>query len=131
MPVLLEHAGVDNASTQLLYSAVLYVLQFAVSSCGAFSTDKIGRRPVFLYGTISFVFWWLIITALMSSIPLEHAEEPLNQPPSVKHGSKAAIAMIYLFALTYSFAITPLQVLYPAECLAYETRAKGMGLLNL
>lgn len=28
----------------------------------------------------------------------------------------------------YSFGYTPLQGLYPAECLAYENRAKGLAL---
>ena len=39
--------------------------------------------------------------------------------------------MIYLFACTYAFSYTPLQILYPVECLSYETRAKGMGVYNL
>src|SRR5690606_10864532 len=44
---------------------------------------------------------------------------------------RGALAMIYIFTITYSFAFTPLQALYPVECLAYETRAKGMGMYNL
>lgn len=38
--------------------------------------------------------------------------------------------MIYLFGITYAFAFTPFQALYPVECLKFETRAKGMGMYN-
>ena len=129
MPVLLEHTGIDDPSKQLFHNAILNVLQLLVSVCGAFCTDIFGRRPVLIIGTSIFVIWWAIITGLMSTLPLEQLEEEAGA--AVKHGSKAAMAMIYLFGLTYSFVYTPLQALYPVECLSYETRAKGMGVNNL
>ncbi|KAJ3516285.1 hypothetical protein NLJ89_g1216 [Agrocybe chaxingu] len=43
-------------------------------------------------------------------------------------GANAAIAFIFLFGFVYSLTYTPLQALYPAECLDYNTRAKGMAL---
>lgn len=30
--------------------------------------------------------------------------------------------------MCYSFGYTPMQALYPAECIAYENRAKGIAL---
>ncbi|KAF8473398.1 general substrate transporter [Kalaharituber pfeilii] len=134
MPVLLEHVGIHNPTTQLLYNAVLHILQFTVSTCGALCIDRLGRRPTLMVGTSLFVVWWLIITVLMSFIPLDHRnglDQMDHKATSIIQGSRAAIAMIYLFALTYSFSYTPLQALYPVECLSYETRAKGMGIYNL
>ena len=117
MPVLLEQVGIDDTSTQLLYSAILQVLSWICATAGARFTDGLGRRPVLLVATALFVVEWSIVTALSSKYG--HEDNTNN------HGSRAAIAFIYLFGLTYSFAYTPLQALYPVECLPFETRAKG------
>ena len=134
MPVLLTHVGIRDPTTQLFYNAILNVLQLTISWCGAFSSDRIGRRPVLLTATCIFVIMWVIITTLISFLPLQEAEAGKLTGTTKDEaiiGSKAAIVLIYLFAICYSFSITPLQVVYPVECLSYETRAKGMGLNNL
>lgn len=88
-----------------------------MSTIGARFTDKLGRRPVLLIATTLFVIEWSIVTALTAVYG--------GDDNSNVNGSRAAIAFIYLFGITYSFAYTPLQALYPVECLSYETRAKG------
>lgn len=123
MPVLLDTIGVKDERTQLLYNAILNVLSFIMATAGARFVDRIGRRPVLLIATSLFVLLWAIITTL-TALYAKEANSNLV-------GSKAAIAMIYTFGITYSFAYTPLQALYPVECLSYETRAKGMGIYNL
>lgn len=123
MPALLDQVGVTDTSTQLLYSAILSVISWIMATTGAHFTDRLGRRPVLLIATALFVVEWSIVTALSSTYGKE-SNTNIN-------GSRAAIAFIYLFGITYSFAYTPLQVLYPAECLPFETRAKGMGMYNL
>ncbi|KAL7270835.1 hypothetical protein RUND412_006444 [Rhizina undulata] len=123
MPVLLKQLGVESAKTQLLYSAILNVISFVMSTIGARFTDKFGRRPVLLIASTLFVIQWTIVTALTATYG--HTDN------TNINGARAAIAFIYLFGITYSFAFTPLQALYPVECLAYETRAKGMGVYNL
>jgi len=123
MPVLLDTIGVKEERTQLLYNAILNVLSFFAATLGARFVDRFGRRPVLLTATSLFVVLWTIITTL-TAIYANEKNENLA-------GSRATIAMIYTFGITYSFAYTPLQALYPVECLSYENRAKGMGLLNL
>ena len=133
MPVLLSHVGIRDPTTQLLYNAILNVLQLTISICGAFSSDRIGRRPVLLTASCIFVILWVIITTLISFLPLQDVEEGHLTGTIANEaviGSKVAIFLIYVFALTFSFSITPLQVVYPVECLSYETRAKGMGINN-
>ena len=134
MPVLLTHVGIRDSTTQLLYSAILNILQLTTSVCGAFACDRIGRRPVFLTASCIFVILWIIITTLISYLPLQDVESGKLTGDTEDHaviGSKAAIFLIYLFAIIFSFSFTPLQVVYPVECLSYETRAKGMGIYNL
>ncbi|KAF3913932.1 hypothetical protein ABW21_db0206221 [Orbilia brochopaga] len=123
MPILLQNLGITDVKTQLMYNAVLNVLSFFVATIGARFTDGLGRRPVLLIGTSLFVFIWTMITVLTG---LYGAEGDSNAA-----GGRAAIAFIYIFGITYSFAYTPLQALYPVECLSYETRAKGMAIYNL
>jgi len=94
-----------------------------MSTIGARFTDHLGRRPVLLIATSLFVIEWSIVTALTATYG--HSDN------TNVNGSRAAIAFIYLFGITYSFAYTPLQALYPVECLTFETRAKGMGMYNL
>jgi MFS family permease len=123
MPVLLDTIGVKEQSTQLLYNAILNVISFIMATIGAHFVDRLGRRPVLLIGTSLFVVWWTLITVL-TAIYAKEDNENLS-------GSRATIAFIYVFGITYSFAYTPLQALYPVECLSYENRAKGMGMYNL
>lgn len=123
MPVLLEQVNVTETSTQLLYQAILNVISWVMATIGARFTDRFGRRPVLLIATTLFIIEWSIVTALSAKFG---SKDNTNQ-----HGSRAAIAFIYLFGITYSFAYTPLQALYPVECLPFETRAKGMGMYNL
>ncbi|CAZ80212.1 unnamed protein product [Tuber melanosporum] len=123
MPVLLKAVGVETPKTQLLYGAILNVISFVISTIGARFTDRLGRRPVLLIATSLFVIEWSIVTALTATYG--------NEGNANENGSRAAIAFIYLFGITYSFAYTPLQALYPVECLSFETRAKGMGMYNL
>lgn len=123
LPVLLTSIGVKEEQTQLFYNAILNVISFAMATLGARFTDRLGRRPVLLIGTVAFVVWWSVITTLTAIYGKE-------DNPNLA-GSRAAIAFIYLFSITYSFSYTPLQALYPVECLSYESRAKGMGIYNL
>ncbi|PWW80128.1 hypothetical protein C7212DRAFT_361116 [Tuber magnatum] len=119
LPVLLDNVGIRAEATQLLHYAVLTAVSFGAAIVGSLLVDRVGRRVVLMIGTGLFIVWWTVITILAS-----HYGKESNTNTA---GSKATIAFIYLFGITYSFSYTPLQVLYPVECLKYETRAKGMG----
>lgn len=122
MPVLLENVGIADEGTQLLLNAILNVLSLVVAVFGAFMVDRVGRRPMLMLGSSLFIVWWTIISVLSK---LYGTENNTNLS-----GSRSVIAFIYLFGITHSFTYTPLQILYPVECLSYETRAKGMGVYN-
>lgn len=39
----------------------------------------------------------------------------------------ASVVLIFIIDFCFSFGWTPLQAMYPVECLSYEIRAKGMA----
>lgn len=43
----------------------------------------------------------------------------------------ACIVLVFLFSFCFSMGWTPLQGIYPVECLSYEIRAKGMALSSV
>ncbi|TGZ83779.1 general substrate transporter [Ascodesmis nigricans] len=153
LPPLLDIIGVTDEGTQLQYNGFLNIIQFVMATLGARFTDHLGRRPVLIYGTALLIFWWLAITTLTGIYQTQiiHCHQPPGEAPikplsrlaqkvcafrnspefKTPPWSAAIIALIYLFGITYSFAYTPLQALYPVECLGYEERAKGMGWYNL
>ena len=44
---------------------------------------------------------------------------------------QGTIAVYFFFNIVYSFAYTPLQALYPVECLQTTARAKGMSMYGV
>ncbi|KAF8461994.1 general substrate transporter [Kalaharituber pfeilii] len=121
--MLQQQAGIVTKGAINITTYLFIVLSLGSALIGAFMVDRIGRRGVLLLGNSLMIFWWTVIAILCA---LYAREENGNE-----HGARAAIAFITIFGMTYSFSYTPLQVLYPVECLAYETRAKGMGFYNL
>lgn len=93
------------------------------SISGALFVEKIGRRRVLLTGNTIFIILWAVIAMLC----LWYTQEKYSNI----YGARAAVVFINIFCVTYSFCYTPLQILYPVECLSYEVRAKGMGVYNL
>ncbi|KAF3181594.1 hypothetical protein TWF225_006635 [Orbilia oligospora] len=125
MPYALEGAGVKDPDTQRLLSALMTVVQFIFALVGASIVDRFGRRTLMFYGECMFTIYFAIITGLSSQT------DPVTNTFPNKNMSNAVITFIYLFGVTYSITITPMQALYPVECLKYETRAKGMALNGL
>ncbi|KAF7301979.1 MFS domain-containing protein [Mycena indigotica] len=122
LTILFQNAGVNSQNDRLTLNFVNTV----VSACGALIatalTDKIGRRKMWFWGTFVSACTLAIVTGCTAKF---------GSVGSNKAGANAAIAFIFLFGFFYSLAYTPLQALYPAEVLAYNTRAKGMALYAL
>ncbi len=44
---------------------------------------------------------------------------------------KASVIFIFLIGTVFTFAYTPLQLLYPAETLSFQQRAKGLAIAGI
>jgi len=112
---MVKQAGITNTSTQLLINAINPIFSMIAAVYGATLLDRLGRRPMMLYGLGGALFSYILLTAFTAS------SKPTN------HLSYGVIASIYLFGICFSWAWTPLQALYGVECLGNRTRAKGSG----
>jgi MFS family permease len=125
---MLAGAGVQSKNTQLLLQGFQNVISFGGAILGAAFTDKWGRRPQLLVSTGIVVVIFIMVTALNATnlTTLPNGELEAKRPAQ----AKAQIALIFIFGFVISAGYTPLQALYPVECLRYESRAKGMGFYN-
>lgn len=135
-PAMLQGAGITDNHTRLLYNGMQNVVSFAGAIFGALYTDKWGRRPQLLVSTGMVVCIFAIVCALVATNlvngkdgkpMLDSGGTPLIKRPSQ---AKAVIAFLFIFGFIFSAGYTPLQQLYPVECLRYESRAKGMAFYN-
>lgn len=135
-PALLRGVGITSNNTRLLFNGMQNVVSFSGAMFGAVYTDKWGRRPQLLVSTALLVVIFSIICALnatnLQTGPDGHTIYGENNTPEIKRPAqaKAVIAFFFLFGFVYSTGWTPLQQLYPVECLRYESRAKGMAFYN-
>jgi len=112
------------------YSGVIpWVLNLGVSLVSAFGagigvslTDRMPRRPVLYIGTFLLAIF-LGMNGLLSALWNNQANL-VNKNLKLGQG---AVASYFLFNFAYSFTYTPLQALYPVECLHTNARGKGMG----
>jgi len=133
-PAMLQSAGVTNKQTQLNYNSGQQVVSFGGAVFGAIFTDKWGRRPQLLVSTGIVIAFFVAILALNATNLFPDPDQVKNKGQFIARSpeqAKAIIAMIFLFGFVFSAGWTPLQGLYPVECLRYESRAKGMGMYNL
>ena len=85
---------------------------------GATFVQKIGRRPMLVGVCIACSILFACISIGTGLYATKHIDS----------AGTAGIVFIFFFGIVYSFGWTPLQALYPVECLSYEQRAKGMAL---
>ncbi|ETS77587.1 hypothetical protein PFICI_09649 [Pestalotiopsis fici W106-1] len=115
MPSMIKSAGILDTSKQLLINAINPIFSFIAAVYGATLLDKLGRRPMMLYGLMGSLVFYILLTAFTA--------ETTNHP-NLAYGT---IVSIYCFGICFAWGFTPLQTLYAVECLENRTRAKGSG----
>ncbi|THV08266.1 general substrate transporter [Dendrothele bispora CBS 962.96] len=121
LTVLFASAGVQSQERRLVLNFVNTIISAIGASIGTSLCDTVGRRKMWFWGTVASASMLVIVTACTAKF---------GQDGSNPAGANAAIAFIFLFGFVFSFSYTPLQALYPTECLANNTRAKGMAMYS-
>lgn len=133
--------GLGYFNTQIYaavgYSVILQLVLNLVNSvtscigalCGVALADRMPRRLVLVWGTFICAIF-LAINGGLSALWAKQSSESGTGNGSLSVG-RGAVAAYFFFNIIYSFAYTPLQALYPVECLATTTRAKGMAMYGV
>lgn len=117
LPYLLANVGITSADTKLLLN-IMYALEgYIFATAGARLHDVFGRRKMLLTATMGLVIA-LAITAGTAAGYVNTGS---------KTSSSASIGFIFVFGAIFAFAFTSMQPIYPAEVMANDMRAKGMG----
>lgn len=123
-PQMLRGAGVTSVDIQLLLVGILGIVGLTGTVVGAFLTDRIRRRTQLITGSILSATFITIATILNATNILNTADGFVAKSGAT---ARAQIAMFYLFLFVFCATWSVNQVLYPVECLRFETRAKGMS----
>jgi sugar porter (SP) family MFS transporter len=121
LTVLFKNAGVESQERRLVLNFVNTIISALGAAIGTSLCDTVGRRTMWFWGTFASAFTLIIVTVCTAKFG-ENGANP--------DGANAAIAFIFLFGFVFSFAYTPLQALVPTECLANNTRGKGMAMYS-
>ncbi|KAI0433767.1 lactose permease [Xylaria sp. FL1042] len=116
LPEMIEAAGITSTNTQLLINAINPIFSLIAAVYGATCLDKLGRRPMMLWGLAGSCLFYILLTVFTAQTAYH---------PSLSYGT---IVSIYLFGICFAWGFTPLQTLYAVECLDNRMRAKGSGL---
>ncbi|EJU06076.1 MFS lactose permease [Dacryopinax primogenitus] len=119
MPLMAQTAGIVSTKQQLLMNALQSPVMTIGTLLGVHTIDKYGRRPMLIVSSAVCSLCVLII--IICSLKQEGH-------PSV---GLAGISFVYVFLFAFAFVWTPMQALYPSEVLAYNARAKGLGMSGL
>lgn len=97
---------------------------------GTYLTDRLGRRPVLIFGTLlcALTLTGSMISSARSGVKIGAITDAVA---SNADASRAAIAMLILFGAAYAWAYTPLGPIYPSEVMSNEQRSTGMGCMVL
>ncbi|KAI8806249.1 general substrate transporter [Cladochytrium replicatum] len=129
-PQITKYFGIVGDDQALLLNVVTGIISFAAALGGASLVDKFGRRPYLFFGHVGYSLWYLLIIICLAVYYQGDAPEPEKATGPIAAGI-AAFVFLQIFAINYSICWTPLNALYPVECLNYGARAKGMAICQL
>ncbi|KAL2821843.1 MFS general substrate transporter [Aspergillus cavernicola] len=118
---LLESAGVTDTTRVLDINLGNTILSAGGAYLGGFLGPKLRRRPMMIGASIGCGLCFAAFS-VTSGIYSQSGD---------KGAATGGIVMIFLIGFCFSFGWTPLQAMYPVECLQYETRAKGMAMFSV
>ncbi|KAL2430675.1 Lactose permease [Exophiala dermatitidis] len=130
MSAVLDTAGVNDSIGKANVSLGYSVFQFVFAVLGAHFVERIGRRKMMMAGFFGVSIVWICMTASAGTLASSLVSGSVDGGDAVfsNHAAgHAVLAFIFIYGAVYSFNLTPLQSLYPVECISFEIRAKGMA----
>jgi MFS family permease len=121
LPAMLTTMGITDPDVVLDLNLGI-VLASGIAACvGASVMDRFGRRKMLISCCAALTLMWVGMIACTSSF-YAHGNQA---------AAKASVTFVFLIGVVFSFSYTPLQLLYPAETLSFEQRAKGLAFASM
>ncbi|KAI8297515.1 hypothetical protein K4K59_003361 [Colletotrichum sp. SAR11_240] len=118
-PTLFQSLG-QSEEMSLIMSGVFNILQLVAVAACFFIIDKVGRRPLAIFGGIGGGTAWAIMAILTGVYSKDWAANPA--------AGWGAVAMAFLFVLLYGISYSPLGWILAAEVYPNSHRSKGVAL---
>lgn len=122
LPAMLGTMGITSSTTVLDINLGIALASGIAACIGASFMDRFGRRKMLISCCISLVVMWAGMLACTGTF----YNDSSNQATA-----RASVAFVFLIGISFSFAYTPLQQLYPVECLTFEQRGKGIAFTTM
>ncbi|KIJ56848.1 hypothetical protein M422DRAFT_40425 [Sphaerobolus stellatus SS14] len=117
-------AGYDT-NAQFVLNLGNSIVSAVAASVGVALSDRMPRRQALIWGTLASA----LFLGINGGLSLKWAHMP--EDAKILSVGQGAVAAYFFFNIVYSFAYTPLQGLYPVECLETTARAKGMSMYGV
>lgn len=126
-PTILKAIGYTGTSVGLLATGIYGLVKMLTTLVFmVFFVDRFGRRPALLVGAAGAMvamFYLAGYSALSGSFE--------GKTPTGDSGSKAALAMIYIYAIFYGFSWNGIPWIFASEVLPNRVRTLGMVMSNV
>ncbi|KAL0934976.1 high-affinity glucose [Colletotrichum truncatum] len=118
-PTLFQSLG-QSEEMALIMSGVFNILQLVAVAACFFIIDKVGRRPLAIFGGLGGGTAWAIMAILTGVYSKNWAANPA--------AGWGAVAMAFVFVLLYGISYSPLGWILAAEVYPNSHRSKGVAL---
>ncbi|KAI1373875.1 general substrate transporter [Hypoxylon crocopeplum] len=122
LPAVLSTSGIKTIDSVLNINIGIAVASGVAAMTGGSLMDRFGRRRLLIGCCASLTLAWVGMIICTWQFSVSDGDMA---------SAHASVFFIFLVAVVFSFAYTPLQQLYTVECLDYEQRAKGIAFVTM
>lgn len=118
-PTLFESLGLSY-NLQLSMSGVMNVMQLVGVTGSIFLMDKVGRRPLLLWGSLAMFISHLIVAILVGKFSSDW--------PAHQASAWVGVSFIFIYMISFGLSWGPVPWAMPSEIFPSSLRAKGVAL---
>ncbi|KAH8110541.1 general substrate transporter [Phellopilus nigrolimitatus] len=119
-PLLMRRIGLEGDTAELLGSGGIGIVQFLAVVPAILYIDRLGRKPLLLWGGVVMGFAHLVIALLVYQYQNSWASHHI--------AAWVAVGCVYLFTGAYGFSYGPIAWILPNEVLPLSIRSKGAAI---
>ncbi|KAJ6446970.1 sugar transporter [Purpureocillium lavendulum] len=119
-PTIFKQLGLNGNTTSLLATGVVGILMFVFTIPSVLYIDKIGRKPVLIFGAIGMAVCHIIIAGILGKFQDDMSDNPA--------AGWVAVAMVWLFVVNFAYSWGPCGWIIVAEIWPLSSRPYGVAL---